>query len=171
MSVENFDRRKLLIVEDEPDLRLVLSDIFQQENYRVAMAENGLDAVSHLKTDAMYQAILCDISMPKMSGLTLVQELMARDLGHIPVVMLTAHSERDKLQEALRLGAFDYVVKPADFGQLIETVSRALELGARQTELRSLAHTQAQIEAHRYLKQMRMTNLLKLKNNRERKVA
>ena len=141
---------EILVVEDEQDMREILTTILSEEGYRVECAANGLEALSFLEKTRV-PLILCDITMPQMSGLELIRKLRAKgDLSSI--VMITAHSESDRLIEALQLGAIDYLVKPISMEVLIEKIPVLLEVGKRTRSL-GKEHT------------TRMIELLRLKNS------
>lgn len=122
-------KRRLLVVEDEAEVIEMLQFRLEQENFSVVTSSNGVEALDQLRADPEFSCILCDISMPKMSGLEFLDEYVRLNLTHIPVIMLTAHSEVERLQQSLRLGVFDYVTKPFAFKELIDTVYRAVEFG------------------------------------------
>ena len=124
--------RKLLLVDDEPMLLELLKEEFEDLGIHCFTAENGFKALDIIKRENL-DAILCDINMPGMDGLDLLIE-MRRLQFETPLVFLTGHGEKDHAIRALRNGAFDFINKPYDRTQLIETVTQALALGV---ELRS----------------------------------
>lgn len=160
-------RRRILVIDDEADVRNVLVEIFEPEHFHLDQAANGREALAQLEKNPDAHLILCDISMPSMSGLEFLAELKARGLGHIPVVMLTAHSETKRLQEALRLGAFDYIVKPFALSQLREVVYKGLEIGVKQAAIKDHL-AQKNVDPEYIKKNHRTIELLTLKNNRKR---
>ncbi|MGE4133419.1 MAG: PleD family two-component system response regulator [Bdellovibrionales bacterium] len=162
------EKHTVMIVEDESELREMLAEKFVEENLNVRQAADGRRALASLKEDPLTHVILCDISMPAMTGLELVRELRNAGLGHIPVVMLTAHSETQRLKEALRLGAFDYVVKPFDLKPLVDTVFQAIEVGVRQWALIQDLEREGHIDRKKWVQSNRTIDLLKLRNNASR---
>ena len=118
---------KILIIEDEPAIRRVLSKILSEENdsYKVEEAEDGLLGMEKIKnTD--YDLILCDIKMPKMDGVE-VLEATKKIKPEIPIVMISGHGDMETAINTMRLGAFDYISKPPDLNRLLNTVRNALD--------------------------------------------
>jgi len=117
---------KILIIEDEAAIRRVLVRIISEENelYDVYEAEDGLLGVEMLAKQT-YDLVLCDIKMPKMDGIE-VLEKMKKIKPEIPVVMISGHGNIDTAVEAMRIGAFDYISKPPDLNRLLTTVRNAL---------------------------------------------
>ncbi|QTD38361.1 sigma-54-dependent Fis family transcriptional regulator [Polaribacter batillariae] len=118
---------KILIIEDEAAIRRVLSKIISEENeaYVVEEAEDGLAGIEMIK-DKDYDLVLCDIKMPKMDGVE-VLEKAKKIKPEIPVVMISGHGDLDTAVNTMRLGAFDYISKPPDLNRLLNTVRNALE--------------------------------------------
>lgn len=118
---------KILIIEDEPAIRRVLIKILTEENstYQVDEAEDGLSGTEKVK-DEDFDLVLCDIKMPKMDGIE-VLESIKRIKPEIPVVMISGHGELDTAVNAMKLGAFDYISKPPDLNRLLNTVRHALD--------------------------------------------
>lgn len=118
---------KILIVEDEPAIRRVLKNILTEENktYEVFEATDGAEGMELIKqTD--FDLILCDIKMPKMDGME-VLEAVKKLKPEIPIVMISGHGDLETAVQAMRLGAFDYISKPPDLNRLLNTVRIALE--------------------------------------------
>ena len=105
---------KILIIEDEAAIRRVLSKILSEENdaYEVAEEEDGLKGVERVKKED-FDLILCDIKMPKMDGVD-VLEAVKKLKPEIPIVMISGHGDLDTAVTSMRLGAFDYISKPPD---------------------------------------------------------
>ncbi|HSP41014.1 MAG TPA: response regulator, partial [Gillisia sp.] len=118
---------KILIIEDEPAIRRVLTKILTEENsnYQVDEAEDGLSGTEKVK-DEDFDLVLCDIKMPKMDGIE-VLESIKKIKPEIPVVMISGHGELDTAVNAMKLGAFDYISKPPDLNRLLNTVRHALD--------------------------------------------
>ena len=118
---------KILIIEDEAAIRRVLSKILSEESesYEVDEAEDGLDGIEKIKKED-YGLILCDIKMPKMDGVE-VLEAVKTIKPEIPVVMISGHGDLDTAVNTMRLGAFDYISKPPDLNRLLNTVRNALD--------------------------------------------
>jgi len=118
---------KILIIEDEAAIRRVLTKILSEENdtYVVDEAEDGLQGVEKVKNED-YDLILCDIKMPKMDGVE-VLEAIKKIKPEIPMVMISGHGDIETAINTMRLGAFDYISKPPDLNRLLNTVRNALE--------------------------------------------
>ncbi|CAM1339540.1 sigma-54-dependent transcriptional regulator [Tenacibaculum aestuarii] len=118
---------KILIIEDEAAIRRVLKKIISEENdsYEVEEAEDGLAGIEMIKnTD--YDLVLCDIKMPKMDGVEVLEK--ARKIKpETPMVMISGHGDLDTAVNTMRLGAFDYISKPPDLNRLLNTVRNALD--------------------------------------------
>jgi DNA-binding NtrC family response regulator len=118
---------KILIIEDEDSIRRVLSKIISEENksYQVEEAEDGLLGIEMI-SKGDYDLILCDIKMPKMDGVE-VLEKVKKIKPEIPIVMISGHGDLDTAVHTMRLGAFDYISKPPDLNRLLNTVRNALD--------------------------------------------
>jgi DNA-binding NtrC family response regulator len=118
---------KILIIEDEAAIRRVLVKILSEENdtYQVEEAEDGLIGIEKIRKDD-YDLVLCDIKMPKMDGVE-VLEAAKKIKPEIPMVMISGHGDLDTAVNTMRLGAFDYISKPPDLNRLLNTVRIALD--------------------------------------------
>ena len=118
---------KILVIEDEAAIRRVLVKILSEENdsYKVEEAEDGLQGIEKVKNDD-YDLILCDIKMPKMDGVE-VLEAVKKIKPEIPMVMISGHGDLETAINTMRLGAFDYISKPPDLNRLLNTVRNALD--------------------------------------------
>lgn len=118
---------KILIIEDEAAIRRVLKKIISEENesYRVEEAEDGLVGIE-MVTKSDFDLVLCDIKMPKMDGVEVLEKIRALK-PEIPVVMISGHGDLDTAVNTMRLGAFDYISKPPDLNRLLNTVRNALD--------------------------------------------
>ena len=118
---------KILIIEDEAAIRRVLTKILSEENvsYQVDEAEDGFHGVEKVKSED-YDLILCDIKMPKMDGVE-VLEAVKKIKPEIPIVMISGHGDLETAINTMRLGAFDYISKPPDLNRLLNTVRNALD--------------------------------------------
>ncbi len=118
---------RILIIEDEAAIRRVLVKILSEENtsYTVEEAEDGAAGYEKIKnTD--YDLVLCDIKMPKMDGVELL-EAVKKIKPEIPIVMISGHGDMETAINTMRLGAFDYISKPPDLNRLLNTVRNALD--------------------------------------------
>lgn len=118
---------KILIIEDEAAIRRVLVKILSEESdtYSVEEAEDGLVGIEKIKKED-YDLVLCDIKMPKMDGVE-VLEAVKKIKPETPMVMISGHGDLDTAVNTMRLGAFDYISKPPDLNRLLNTVRIALD--------------------------------------------
>jgi len=116
---------KILVVDDEPDIRFLLKDILEDEGYVVDVAENAIQASEH-KASFSPDLILLDIWMPEMDGVSLLKQWSEQKVLSCPVVMMSGHGTVETAVEATRFGAFDFVEKPLSTAKLLRTVTAAL---------------------------------------------
>lgn len=118
---------KILIIEDEAAIRRVLVKILSEENeaYKVDEAEDGHQGLEKIKSED-YDLVLCDIKMPKMDGVE-VLDAAKKIKPEIPMVMISGHGDLETAVNTMRLGAFDYISKPPDLNRLLNTVRNALD--------------------------------------------
>jgi len=121
----------ILVVDDELGIRQALDRYLQRLGYRVSLAENGEAALQRIVADQPH-AMLCDIRMPRMSGVDLVPKALAA-LPDLAIIMLSAVDNPKTAIECLRLGAYDYLIKPLDLEEL--EVSLRSSLRRRQLEI------------------------------------
>ncbi len=117
--------KRILVVDDEKSIRASLADILTFEGYEVDQAENGEVGYKQLKKNT-YDLVLCDIKMPKMDGIDLLQKAIDDGID-TPFIMISGHGNIDTAVEAIKNGAFDYISKPPDLNRLLQTVNVALE--------------------------------------------
>lgn len=121
-------QKRLLIVDDEPEIREILAEKVANIDAEVTLAADGREALSILKNQT-FEAVLSDLSMPYMTGIELLRSL--RESGNmVPFVILTAFGQKSTVVSALNLGAFDFIDKPSEDAQLFSVLNAALELGA-----------------------------------------
>jgi len=118
---------KILIIEDEESIRNVLSNIIKDEDktYEVDLAENGIEGLEKISVNT-YDLVLCDIKMPKMDGI----ELLEKAIGTQPdltIVMISGHGDIDTAVDSIKKGAFDYISKPPDLNRLLSTIRNGLD--------------------------------------------
>lgn len=118
---------KILLIEDEAAIRRVLKRIIADENkaYEVEEAEDGILGLEIVKEND-FDLILCDIKMPKMDGVEVLQKLKEIK-PEIPVIMISGHGDLDTAVQTMRMGAYDYISKPPDLNRLLNTVRNALD--------------------------------------------
>ncbi len=127
---------RILIIDDERAIRAALRDILAYESYDVDEAEDGEAGLKALQ-NAKYDAVLCDIKMPKLDGLEVLERaaILAPD---VPFIMLSAHGTIDTAVDATRKGAFDFLQKPPDLNRLLVTVRNALDRQKLVVETKTL---------------------------------
>ena len=116
---------RILVVDDEPDIRLLLKDILEDEGYQVDVAEHAR-AANRLRSLSKHDLVLLDIWMPEVDGVTLLKEWKTNQSDSCPVVMMSGHGTVETAVEATRYGAFDFVEKPLSMAKLLSTVKSAL---------------------------------------------
>jgi two-component system response regulator AtoC len=142
------ERKQILVVDDEPNLRRVLSAQLERDGYDVHTSEDGEQALAHL-TEHHIDLVITDLRMPKLDGMELLRRISALE-DPMPVVMITAHGTVDTAVEALKMGAFDYITKPfdqEDVRTIVRKAVRTQDLSATEASRPSLA---AGLEAGRY---------------------
>ena len=123
----------ILVVDDEPDIRNLVQEILEDEDYEVTTAENGESARAALRIRKP-ELVLLDIWMPDLDGITLLKEWAEADGLPCPVIMMSGHGTVETAVEATRLGAYDFLEKPLSLAKLLLTVERALEADKLQRE-------------------------------------
>ena len=118
---------KILVIEDESAIRRVLVKILNEENeaYQIEEASDGAEGLLKIR-QGDYDLVLCDIKMPKMDGVEVLQEAR-KAKPEIPFIMISGHGDLDTAVQTMRLGAFDYISKPPDLNRLLTTVRNALD--------------------------------------------
>jgi len=147
----------ILVVDDEVGIRELLSEILQDEGYRVALAENAGQARAY-RQRAQPALVLLDIWMPDTDGVTLLREWGAAGQLTMPVVMMSGHGTIETAVEATRIGAFDFLEKPIGLAKLLSTITRALKNASvrepRRVSLAVLGTSAALRETERAIEQV-----------------
>ncbi len=115
---------QILVVDDESSIRRTLKDILGFEKHQVDLAANGMEALEKAR-ETEYDAILLDIKMPEMDGMEVLERLML--FADVPVIMISGHGTIETAVEAIKKGAYDFIVKPPDLNRLLTTVRNAIE--------------------------------------------
>jgi len=115
---------KILVIDDERPIRRTLCEILEFEKFEVDQAENGEDGLK-MAQENEYDVILCDIKMPKMDGMEVLEKIKELDYDST-IVMISGHGTIDTAVDALKKGAFDYLPKPPDLNRLLVTVRNAM---------------------------------------------
>ncbi len=129
-------KERILVAEDDRTARVSLVGLLEAEGFEVLSAETGTQAHSLLTSEEPDVALL-DIRMPGLDGLTVLRSARADGL-ETPLIVMTAHGDSNTAIEAMKSGAFDYVLKPLDFHQLLPQIQRAIEHPRLARELSSL---------------------------------
>ena len=121
---EKINMSRILIIDDQDAIRRVLRDILENEKYQVDDAANGPTALEMIK-EQEYDAILCDIKMPDMDGIEVLEQV--KSICDTPVIMISGHGNIETAVECIKKGAFDFIEKPFDLNRLLITTKNALE--------------------------------------------
>jgi len=126
----------ILVIDDEKSIRHTLKEILEYEKHVVTMAEDGLVALEAINTQS-FDVILCDIKMPRMDGLEVLEKFMTQ-IPDTPVIMISGHGNIDTAVEAIKKGAFDFIEKPLDLNRLLITIRNALDRSSLVVEAKTL---------------------------------
>ncbi|OIP00667.1 MAG: response regulator [Bacteroidetes bacterium CG2_30_33_31] len=126
---------KILIIDDEAPIRRTLSEILEYEKYKVSSAAEGAEGLDMMLKDT-FDLILCDIKMPRMDGIEVLQKSF--EISDCPIVMISGHGNIETAVECIKLGAFDFITKPLDLNRLLITVRNALDKSRLLTETKVL---------------------------------
>jgi len=127
---------RILVIDDERSIRNTLKDILEYEKYSVDLAEDGIKALDKIKAGT-YDMILCDIKMPGMDGIEVLEKLQEL-IPDTPVVMISGHGNIDTAVESIKKGAFDYIEKPLDLNRLLITIRNAMDKSSLVSETKIL---------------------------------
>jgi DNA-binding NtrC family response regulator len=130
VATEDAARGRILVIDDEPDIRDSLEALLSSEHYRVELAANAAEGLKRLEQSA-YDLVLLDLMMPDKSGMQVVEEIRTRD-RETPIFMITAYGSVEVAVEALKRGASDYFSKPWDNEKLLIEIDRMI--GKRRLE-------------------------------------
>jgi two-component system, NtrC family, response regulator AtoC len=119
------DVKRVLVADDELNMRRVLEAMLRREGYDVITAANGVEAMGGMGTKGGVHTVITDLKMPGLDGMGLLKRLSA-EYPDVPVVMITAHGSVESAVEAVKLGAFDYLEKPFEQEQIRQVVAKAL---------------------------------------------
>ena len=121
---------RIVIAEDEANIRAGLRDVLVKEGHFVKDVGSGEEALAALAT-GMFDAVIADIRMPGMSGIELLQSIRAR-WGYLTVIILTGHGDLESAMAAVRAGAHEYLLKPAQPEAILRTVREAVTISRRR---------------------------------------
>ena len=126
----------ILIIDDERAIRKTLTEILSYEGFKVEEASDGEEGLRKFMEKA-YDAVLCDIKMPKLDGLEFLEKAVAHN-SDVPIVMVSGHGNIETAVEAVRKGAYDYISKPPDLNRLLITLRNAMDRSNLLTDVKVL---------------------------------
>jgi two-component system, NtrC family, nitrogen regulation response regulator NtrX len=127
---------KILVIDDEKSIRNTLKDILEYEKHTVTDASDGVEGLN-LATTEKFDVILCDIKMPKMDGIEVLEKLLELQI-ETPVVMISGHGTIETAVEAIKKGAYDFISKPLDLNRLLITLKNAMDKSTLVLETKTL---------------------------------
>jgi signal transduction histidine kinase/DNA-binding response OmpR family regulator len=143
-------RNKILVIDDEPGMCSSLKELLTGSNYDVVATQSGREAIAKLKKDS-FDLVLTDIKMPEISGLDILREIREID-PEIIVILMTGYASLESALDAIKNGAFEYLLKPVEFTQLEISIRRGLEKResslARKQLLEDLEHANLHLNVH-----------------------
>ncbi|MGY6562345.1 MAG: sigma-54-dependent transcriptional regulator [Luteibaculaceae bacterium] len=127
---------KILIVDDEESIRVALAEILEFENFKVETAENGKIGLELLRNQE-FDLAFCDIKMPEMDGLEMLEKLKAEGI-ETPIIMISGHGNIETAVDSIKKGAFDFIQKPLDLNRILVTIRNGLDKKELQKETKIL---------------------------------
>lgn len=127
---------RILVIDDEKSIRSTLKEVLEYENHSVALAADGPEGLELLDKEH-FDVVLCDIKMPQMDGIEVLEKIMAGNYD-TQVIMISGHGTIDTAVEAIKKGAFDFISKPLDLNRLMITIRNALDKKHLIAETRTL---------------------------------
>ena len=129
----------ILVVDDEPDIGLALTDFLTFQGFHVEVLHRGNEAIAAVKASSRYSTVLLDMGLPDVDGLTVLKSIV-RENPQLPVVILTAFAETEKTMDTLKHGAFAYLKKPYNREELVATLNRAIAVKELATKAERVEH-------------------------------
>ena len=126
--------KRLLVVDDEESIRRLLVDYFTAFGYQVVTARNGMEALEGFFL-GKFDCVLCDLMMPEMNGMDVLQELRLQDTK-VPFFMITGYPSMETAIEAIKHGAYDYIIKPLNLEDVRIKIERAMHMSGVEKSLR-----------------------------------
>jgi DNA-binding response OmpR family regulator len=124
---------RILVADDEDEIRDMLVEFLSSRGYVVSSVANGREAIERAAADRGLQMALLDVNMPQMGGIETLKEIMALD-PHPNVIMMTAVADREIARQALKAGAFDYILKPFDFATIESSITACMSYSEYQRQ-------------------------------------
>ena len=132
---ENANMTKILVVDDEHDIVTIIGKVLKKSGYEVMTANDGLECIKKVEGERP-DLILLDNTMPNMDGQAVLSKLKAsKKTADIPVIMVTALADQEHITGAQKGGAVEYIVKPFDYGVLLEKIAQVLKLKQKRKVL------------------------------------
>lgn len=142
---------RMLIVDDDPDIRVALQDFFELQGLRVTLAADGVEALERITRQPGFDIVLLDVMLPKKSGFEVLREARERGVT-APVVVLTARNEQEMVLKGFKLGAIEYITKPFDADELAARVrvilSRTMPPSEAPMDVYQLGHVKVNLSTH-----------------------
>lgn len=136
-SLENHNQMAhILVIDDDRPIRSTLTEILEFEKFKVDAAEDGAEGLKAIEK-GQYDLVLCDIKMPKMDGIEVLEKSLQQK-PDLPIVMISGHGTIETAVEAIKMGAFDFIAKPLDLNRLLVTVRNALDRSELVEETKTL---------------------------------
>ena len=127
---------KILIIDDEKSIRNTLKEILEYEGHEVKDAADGAEGL-RIATEEKFDVILCDIKMPKMDGIEVLEKV--NELSpDVPFIMISGHGTIETAVDAIKKGAYDFIAKPLDLNRMLITLRNAMEKGSLVKETKTL---------------------------------
>ena len=133
---KKYNMARILVIDDEKSIRSTLQEILEHEGFEVDTAPDGAGALE-LIPDKPYDVVLCDIKMPDMDGIEVLEKIQ-KIKSDLPVIMISGHGTIDTAVDAIKKGAFDFVEKPPDLNRLLITIRNAMDKSTLITETKVL---------------------------------
>lgn len=134
----------ILVIDDEKAIRKTLSEILTFEGYKLDEAADGEEGLKRFR-ERTYDAVLCDVKMPKLDGLEFLQK--AGEINpDVPIIMISGHGTIETAVEAVKQGAFDFISKPPDLNRLLITIRNAIERNNLVTETKTLKRRVSKVQ-------------------------
>ncbi|MCA1762617.1 MAG: sigma-54-dependent transcriptional regulator [Cryomorphaceae bacterium] len=136
----------ILVVDDERSIRNTLKEILEFEKFTVDLAEDGPAGLAKI-VENDYDVVLCDIKMPKMDGMEVLEKALKADV-ETPIIMISGHGNIETAVEAIKLGAYDFIEKPLDLNRTLVTLRNALDRSHLEAETKTLRKKIKQIKGY-----------------------
>jgi len=134
--------QKILVVDDEPDLQMLMLQKFRakvrSKEYEFLFAEDGTEALETIAIHQDLSLVLSDINMPNMDGLTMLTKIQELNRANIKTIMVSAYGDMDNIRTAMNRGAYDFVTKPIDFKDLETTIDKTIKEIQQLTKVREM---------------------------------